>query len=228
MNEDHLHRPQIKICGLTRTDEARKCAELGADAIGLVFFKKSPRNLDREQAREIVENLPGHVSTVGVFVNETFDFIMDHVNFCGLSAVQLHGTEPPDLVNRLMDTKLTIIKCLYMENEPFLTDADTYNASAYLVECKKGILPGGNALSWNWGRAKDFGKLHPFILAGGLTHETVRTAISEASPDAVDISSGVESSPGRKDMSKVKSFIEQVFQSSHEDSNDRKIVRRIF
>lgn len=228
MNESHLHRPQIKICGLTRADEAKQCTELGADAIGLVFFKKSPRNLNRDQAQEIVKSLPDHVSKVGVFVNETFDFIMEHVNSCGLSAIQLHGKEAPDLVNRLTDTHLTVIKCLYMENEPFLTAADSYNASAYLVECKKGLLPGGNALSWNWGKAKTFGKSHPFILAGGLTPESVRMAISEASPDAVDISSGVEKSPGRKDMSKVKSFIEQVFQSSLEDSTDRRLLRRIF
>ena len=220
-----FHTPQVKICGLTRVDEAIKCAELGADAIGLVFFEKSARNVTIEQANEISLSLPENISTIGVFVNEPFGYIMERVEKCSLNAVQLHGMEGPDLVNQLMEQGLIVIKCLYLDSEPFLTDVIKYNATGYLVECAKGILPGGNALSWDWARAKDFGKKHPFILAGGLSLENITRAIYKSLPDAVDISSGVEKEPGRKDILKIKAFIEAVSKSSIKKKNS---LRRIF
>ena len=219
------HTPQVKICGLTRVDEAIQCAELGADAIGLVFFEKSPRKVTIDQAKEISLSLPENISTIGVFVNKPFGYIMERVEKCSLNAVQLHGMEGPDLVNQLIEKDLIVIKCLYLDSEPFLKDVSEYNATGYLVECAKGILPGGNALSWDWARAKDFGKKHPFILAGGLILENVSRAIYKSLPDAVDISSGVEKGPGRKDILKIKAFIKAVSKSSIEDKNN---FRRIF
>jgi len=219
------HTPQVKICGLTRVDEAIECAELGADAIGLVFFKKSVRNVTIEQAKEISLRLPKNISSVGVFVNEPLEYIMERVEKCSLNVVQLHGMERPDLVNRLIEQGLIVIKCLYLDSEPFLKDVSNYNATGYLVECAKGTLPGGNALSWNWARAKEFGMKHPFILAGGLTPENITGAIYKSLPDVVDISSGVEKEPGRKDITKIKAFIEAVSKSSIEDKNN---LRKIF
>ncbi|MDA3788812.1 MAG: phosphoribosylanthranilate isomerase [Desulfobacula sp.] len=219
------HTPQVKICGLTRVDEAIQCAELGADAIGLVFFEKSPRNVTLEQAKEISLSLPENISTIGVFVNKPLEYIMERVEKCSLNAVQLHSMEGPDLVNQLIEQGLIVIKCLYLDSEPFLTDVSTYNATGYLVECAKGILPGGNALSWDWARAKAFGIKHPFILAGGLNPENISRAIDASLPDAVDISSGVEKGPGRKDMTKIKAFIKAVSKSLLEDKNN---FRRIF
>lgn len=219
------HTPQVKICGLTRVDEAIKCAELGPDAIGLVFFEKSTRNVTLEQAKEISLSLPKNISTIGVFVNEPLEYIMERVEKCSLNAVQLHGMEGPDLVNQLIEQGLIVIKCLYLDSEPFLTDVSEYNATGYLVECAKGILPGGNALSWDWARAKEFGIKHPFILAGGLSPENISEAIYTSLPDAVDISSGVENAPGRKDILKIKAFIEAVSKSSIKDKNN---FRRIF
>jgi phosphoribosylanthranilate isomerase len=202
--------PQVKVCGLTNQDEAAGCVSLGADAIGCVFFSKSPRNVSLSQAKKIVRALPSHVKAVGVFVNESFEEITRAVEHCGLHAVQLHGQEPPELTELLHQKGLTIIKALFMEKDPLLSKAADYRAAAYLVECGKGELPGGNAVSWAWEDAMEFGEKRPLILAGGLTPENISIAISSALPDAVDVSSGVESSPGRKDLDKVAAFIRSV------------------
>ena len=202
--------PQVKICGLTRPDEAARCAELGPDAIGLVFFPKSPRNVSIDQARAVVDALPGDLATVGVFVNADFDTIMERVDDCGLSMAQLHGRETPRLVERLHGEGVGVIKGLFIDGEPGLAAAGQYAADAFLVECSKGPLPGGNAMAWDWGAARDFGDRHPLVLAGGLAPDNVADAIHAARPAAVDVSSGVEASPGRKDPVKVGRLIRAV------------------
>ncbi|GAB6094316.1 phosphoribosylanthranilate isomerase [Desulfatiferula olefinivorans] len=206
--------PQIKICGLTRVDQALACARLGADAIGLVFYPKSPRNVSDETARDICRALPGTATPTGVFVNETFDVIMDKVNRCGLKAVQLHGSESPDLVRRLIDEHLPVIKVLYMESEPAVDRVDDYPATAFLVECAKGILPGGNALSWNFERVRELKTDKPILIAGGLSPDNIIQAVTAARPLGVDVSTGVEKSPGIKDLSKVDAFIMAVKQTA--------------
>ena len=207
---ERYNSPQIKICGLTRVDEAVKCAELGADAIGCVFYSKSPRNVSVDEAENICRSLPENIITVGLFVNESFSFIMHRVKACGLKSVQLHGQESFELVEALRKENILVIKALFAERKPELKDADKYNASAYLVECGKGKLPGGNAVEWDWKKAKAFGEKYPFVLAGGLKPDNVCQAVSDSVPDAVDVSSGVESFPGRKDPGKVEAFIKAV------------------
>ncbi len=202
--------PQVKICGITRIDEAEAIARLEPDAVGVVFYSKSPRYVTPEQAEHICKRLLPPIARVGVFVDEPFEAIMAAAEKCGLDAIQLHGSEPPELVAQIRRQGLTVIKGLYMKHPPFFSDADQYRASAYLLECQKGILPGGNALTWNWHDARPFGKTHPFVLAGGLNRDNVEKAIMDACPDAVDVSSGVESSPGRKDIEKVAAFIRTV------------------
>jgi len=214
---------QIKICGLTHIDEALFCAESGADAIGFVFYRKSPRYVLPNQARTIIAALPRNIQTVGVFVDESFNSIAEIVMNCGLKAIQLHGNESPEDVEKLKSLGAPVIKSMYMKGDPSIERAPLYNASAYLVECEKGILPGGNAMTWKWEDAAGFGKHHPFILAGGLTPDNVLTAISTAKPDAVDVSSGVEVSPGKKDIQKVRQFIANV----KKYKNNQKL-RRIF
>ncbi|MDM8525082.1 phosphoribosylanthranilate isomerase [Desulfococcaceae bacterium HSG8] len=215
--------PQIKICGLTNVDEALGCADLGANAIGLVFYPRSPRNVTEDQAKEISTALPIDVKTVGVFVDETFSNIMRKAEHCRLDAVQLHGQESSGLVSKLRDENLIVIKGLFMKRSPFLEDAAKYDASAFLVECGKGTLPGGNAMSWNWEEAKDFGEKYPFILAGGLSPDNVSRAIRESMPDAVDVSSGVESAPGRKDIHEAEAFVNAVL-----ECDLSKKIRKIF
>jgi phosphoribosylanthranilate isomerase len=128
----------------------------------------------------------------------------------GLTAVQLHGNEPPVVVERLRREGLFVIKALFADRAPGLDAALNYSASAYLVECGRGVLPGGNAHAWEWGRAAALGERHPLILAGGLTPENADQALRAALPDAVDVSSGVEAGPGRKDIRKVEQFIAAV------------------
>lgn len=202
--------PQVKICGLTQVEHALQCVALGADAIGCVFYPKSPRHLTDDRAGEICSAVTDRVKTVGVFVNESFSSIMNHVERCHLSTVQLHGQESPELVRRLCNQNLQVIKALFIDGNPSLKDAENYPASAFLVECGQGKLPGGNALQWNWDQAKSFGEKHPLIIAGGLTPENVSHAITVSSPHAVDVSSGVESSPGNKDIDKVSLFLNAV------------------
>jgi len=203
--------PQVKICGLTRAEQALQCADLGADAIGFVFYPKSPRHLTDDQAKKICLALPERVKKVGVFVNESFSSIMNHVERCHLSTVQLHGQESPELVRRLCKQNLQVIKALFVDGNPSLKNAENYPASAFLVECGQGKLPGGNAIEWNWDQAKSLGEKHPLIIAGGLSPENVSHAIKVSSPHAVDVSSGVESSPGNKDIDKVSLFLDAVF-----------------
>jgi phosphoribosylanthranilate isomerase len=208
------HRPQVKICGLTRVKEALACTTLGVEAIGYVFYPQSPRNLTDNQAQEISSVVKGQIKTVGVFVNETFSNVMKRVALCRLSAVQLHGQESPELVQRFRKEKIQVIKALFVEGTPSLDDVSSYDASAYLVECGRCSLPGGIALKWDWEKAKSFGEEHPLIIAGGLAPDNVSQAIRASAPHAVDVSSGVERSPGLKDLGKIKAFMDVVSQST--------------
>ena len=215
--------PQVKICGLTRVDQALACADAGAAAIGLVFFVKSPRNVSMETARTIVRELPTGVAKVGVFVDEPYEVIMAHVVDCGLTGVQLHGRETPELVMHLKAAQVLVIKALFADRRPYLAAADRFAADAYLAECGKGPLPGGNARAWNYADAGGLGQSHPLILAGGLSADNVSGAIQSVRPDAVDVSSGVESRPGIKDLVLVKQFMHAVRGSKNNPS-----LRRIF
>lgn len=202
------HWPLIKICGLTRPNNALACARAGADAIGLVFFEKSPRSLSMDQALAITRILPPQILCCGVFVDESFERIMDRVDGCGLKGVQLHGNESPALVAKLAAENLVVIKTLFATKTPFLAQADLYpSASFLLVEQGGGRLPGGNAKVWDYGLCDNVNLPRPMMLAGGLCCENIQEAIGLARPRAVDISSGVEKTPGLKDMEKVKTFI---------------------
>jgi phosphoribosylanthranilate isomerase len=201
---------QVKVCGLTRVDEAVACAQAGARAIGCVFYAKSPRCVTAATAREIRRALPPQVACVGLFVDEPFDVIMAVADHTGFTAVQLHGSEASDLVQRLRGEGLFVIKALFADRAPGLTQEPPYSASAFLAECGRGPLPGGNAQAWEWSRAGPLGERHPLILAGGLTPENAAQAVCAASPDAVDVSSGVEAGPGRKDIRKVEQFMAPV------------------
>ena len=210
MNTTEPQRPQIKICGLTSAREAEACALAGADAIGFISYPPSPRHVDSHEIRRITQRLPDHVCPVGVFVNETYEKIMDTVATGGLRAVQLHGQETPELVDNLMNSGLIVIKALFVGGNPARDAAPRYRSSAFLVECAGGPLPGGNALGWNWSDARGISSNLPVVLAGGLTPKNIQEAIAAGQPDAVDVSSGVEIEPGRKDIDKVEAFCQSV------------------
>ena len=201
---------QVKICGLTRVDEAVACARAGASAVGCVFYPRSPRCVSAAVAADIRAALPPEVACVGVFVDEAYESVMATASQTGFTAVQLHGNEPPELVSRLRREGLFVIKALFADRAPDFEQAPCYPASAYLVECGQGPQPGGNAYAWEWGRAAALGERSPLILAGGLTPENAAQAVRTAWPDAVDVSSGVETSPGCKDIRKVEELIAAV------------------
>jgi phosphoribosylanthranilate isomerase len=208
-------------------EEAEACVRLGADAIGCVFFAQSPRHVSRNQAREICAAVGDSAEVVGVFVNQAPEKIMEIVDACGLTGAQLHGTESRDEVTLLMNSGVLVIKALFAERAPYIKDAGRYNADGILVECGKGRLPGGNAETWDWRQARDLDAKSPLILAGGLNPENIGEAIRLALPDAVDVSSGVEASPGKKDLNKVKALITSV-RLSADAYPDGRIIRRIF
>lgn len=223
LSKPHLSGPQIKVCGLTRVKDARACIDAGVDAIGLVFYPPSPRFVEPKRAARIAAAVSGQAITVGVFVDETYDTIMRTTEDCLLQAVQLHGQESPALIRRLRRQNLTVIKTLFHTRTPYFKDGAAYDASAFLLECGRGRLPGGNAESWQWQTARNIDRPKPVILAGGLTPENVATAIRRGSPDAVDVSSGVESVPGRKNPTQIKSFINAVTANGSQTA-----ARRIF
>jgi phosphoribosylanthranilate isomerase len=203
-------RPQVKVCGLTRVDEAVACVDLGVDAIGLVFYPPSPRHVSVAVAGEIAAALPAAVAKVGVFVDEPLDAILETVRLAGLTAVQLHGAETPALVAGLKAAGLTVIKALFAAKAPGLALADSFNADAVLFEQGGGRLPGGNAETWDYALARRQALGPPLILAGGLTPDNVTAAITAAKPDAIDLSSGVEAEPGRKQVEKVRRLMAAV------------------
>ena len=215
--------PQVKICGLTRADQALACASAGAAAIGLVFFAESPRHVSIETAHTISRKLPPEIARVGVFVDESYDVIMQRVTACGLTCVQLHGRETPELVMQLKSAGVRVIKSLFRGRRPNLQEAHRFAADAFLAECGTGPLPGGNAKTWNYADAVDLGTSHPLALAGGLSPDNVSGAVQSVHPDAVDVSSGVEASPGIKDISLVKQFMQAVNTPNHHYP-----LRRIF
>jgi len=212
MQTDAKHCPWIKICGLTDPDNAAVCAELGPDAIGLVFFPGSPRNVSIKQADAICSAVPSGIRTIGVFVNESFRNIIKTVQACGLKGVQLHGKESPELVTRLSQTGIIVIKAVFAAKKPLLTTADTTycNASFLLAEYGKGRLPGGNAETWDYNSVYRLARKKPLVLAGGLDPDNIAQAIRSVRPAGVDVSSGVEKSPGIKDPDRVKAFIEKA------------------
>ncbi len=214
---------QVKICGLTDEDQARACARLGADAVGLVFYPPSPRHVGKALARRITAALPRGTAAVGVFVDEPLEDILDTARDCGLDAVQLHGREKPRRAAELRRAGLRVIKALFANRPPGFADADDYDADALLVECGRGPLPGGNAATWNWAAAAPLARRHPLVLAGGLTPENVADAVAAARPHAVDVSSGVELRPGVKDLARVRALLTAVIDSPHPEK-----TRRIF
>ena len=214
-NPNEKRSPQIKICGLTDPEEAAACARLGADAIGLVFYPPSPRNLEMVRAAEVAAALPSHVVAAGVFVDPEWDLLVQAVDRCRLGVVQLHGDESPEFALRVREQlNITVWKALFATKAPSMSAAESYLVDAFLVECGKGPLPGGNAMVWDWGAAADFVRSYPTVLAGGLDPDNVGQAIRAALPDAVDASSGLEARPGRKDLKKVARYIDAVKQTA--------------
>ena len=198
---------KVKICGIKNLEDAIFAADYGTDAIGFVFAK-SIRKVSKEKARAIVRKLPPFVTTVGLFVNETAENIEAACRFCGLDAIQLHGNEPPNILNKLKDFKT--IKAFRIQNEKDINPIKKYKPNAILLDGYSENKMGGTGTSFDWKIVKKLKTSIPIIVAGGLTHLNVSRAIKIVNPYGVDVSSGVEIAPGKKDKKLIKQFIDAV------------------
>ena len=196
---------KVKICGLTEADIARDAAMAGADAIGLVFYDKSPRNVDVHRAQEIIEGLPPFVNRVGLFVNANPSFVDEVLCEVPLDTLQFHGDES---VLDCTQYQMPFIKSLRVKPETNVVQvAEQFSsASAILLDSYNPSAYGGSGKVFDWSLACVDISL-PIILAGGLNEENVSMAINQVNPYAVDTSSGVESAPGVKDIDKITAFI---------------------
>ena len=195
---------RVKICGITNSDDARHAADCGADALGFVFYAGSPRCVTPEQARELVAGLPPFVTRVGLFVNEDPVRIRAIIASCGLDAVQLHGDEPPaDCVL----PPCRVIKGVRPRYAADLAALAAYPVAALLVDAAVPGQFGGTGQRADWELAAVLAARQRVILAGGLTPANVAAAVRQVRPYAVDVASGVESAPGRKNPDLVAQFI---------------------
>jgi indole-3-glycerol phosphate synthase len=206
-----LPRVAVKVCGITSEDDARMVAQAGVDAVGLVFWPNSPRAVDVETARRIARALPPFVLRVGVFVDATPETLRRTAEEVGLDVLQLHGDEPPEALRGL---PRRVVKAIRVGEGFRAEDALRYEgvAAGILLDTKApNGRPGGTGLSFDWSQARLLRERTSFLaLAGGLDPDNVRIALTAVRPDAVDVSRGVESSPGRKDPQKVRAFVEAV------------------
>ena len=195
----------VKICGITSPADALAATGAGADALGLVFYEKSPRHVPLKTAAEIARQLPPFVIKVGVFVNPPEDLVTRAIGECGLNILQFHGDESPEYC-RLFP--VMTIKAFRIKDAGSLKPLADYKTDAWLLDAHAPDQLGGTGAVFNWDLAVEAQKLgRPVFLAGGLTPENVADAIRRVRPYAVDVSSGVEASPGKKDHAKVRAFV---------------------
>ena len=200
---------RIKICGITNLDDGLEAIAAGVDALGFVFVPNTPRYITPSQAKLVIKQLPPFITNVGLFVDSEIDEIEDIVNHCKLNAVQLHGDESPEMCSQIsLQTK--VIKSFHVKKElqVLRNEIANYRVDAYLLDTFIKGKAGGTGQTFDWRIAE--GLSQRIILAGGLTPDNIGTAIAQLQPYGVDVSSGVEKSPGKKDTNKIYSFVRQV------------------
>jgi phosphoribosylanthranilate isomerase len=201
---------KVKICGITNLKDARQAIEAGATFIGFNFYQRSPRYVTPSAAKRIMQSLPKKVKAVGVFVNETENKMLTIVRQIGLSHVQLHGEESPETIARLQRT-LPVIKAIRIRKSFSTSELARYkNASAFLLDGFDRHRRGGTGKCFSWDIARHAKRAGRIFLAGGLTPDNIGEAIRSAKPYAVDVCSGVEAKPGKKDLGAVKDFMRAV------------------
>lgn len=201
-------RTRVKICGITREEDARAAAELGADALGLVFYGPSPRNVSLEQARAIIAAIPPFVSVVGLFVDPLKEHVASVLRACAIDLLQFHGDEPADFCAGF---GLPYIKAARVKADTDLIQClSPYRAArGWLLDAYHDQLHGGTGASFDW-KLIPPRLARPIILSGGLTPGNVGAAVRQVRPWAVDVSSGVEAAKGVKDAAKIAAFIAGV------------------
>ncbi len=200
-------RVKIKICGMTSLEDTLLAVKEGADAVGFIFYKKSPRAVSVKTVKSIVAALPPFVEAVGVFVNETSDRINRIADSCNLSAVQLHGNESPAFCKKI---RRRVIKAVRVKGKESFDGLSSFKVSAILLDAYSEEQQGGTGETFDWRLIRGGKQYGTVILAGGLDPKNVAHAIQKVKPYAVDVCSGVERTPGKKDPARLKAFIKAV------------------
>ena len=198
---------KVKICGMTNLKDVKVAVDGGVDAVGFIFYKKSPRSVTMQAVRKIVLELPPFVDSVGVFVNETAEQINKIADRCNLDRVQLHGNESPSFCKKI---RRRVIKAIRVKDIQSLKKLSDYPVSSFLLDTFSEDQYGGTGRVFDWNLACPAKKYGSIILAGGLTPNNVRQAIQRIQPYGVDVCSGVESQPGIKDHKKMQTFLKNA------------------
>ena len=198
---------RVKVCGITRPEDAELAASLGAWAIGFILWPGSKRCADPAVAAGITRQIRRKVETVGVFVNQPLDEIADRVDILGLTHVQLHGDEGPSFCSAVAQrTGAKVIKAVRIGHAADLRDLERFHTDFHLLDTSQAGLYGGTGKTWDWKLVANRRSKIPLILSGGLTAENVAEGIEAVRPWGVDVASGVEASPGVKDLAKLEAF----------------------
>lgn len=214
-------RTRVKICGITRQQDALAAVNAGADAIGLVFYPPSPRAIDAQTAAQICRALPPLVDKVGLFVNASVSEVEQVLAAVPLSLIQFHGDETPEFCEQFGKTYIKAVRLAdagEARQQALDAIAAHSNAAGVLIDSYKPGTPGGTGTTFDWSTLPDT-ITQPIILAGGLSAENVSVAIDTVQPYAVDVSSGVEAEPGIKDSARIDAFMRAVGQSDHAESD---------
>jgi len=199
---------KIKICGLTRKEDAEKAEALGADLLGFVFFQGSPRHISAEKAHEIISGLSGRALKTGLFLDQPLDEVRNIVTDIGLDVVQLHGSEDPSYAAELKKSAQVIKTFRIQKGFDFACMERYTDADFFLFDTYRKGMAGGTGIAFDWGMLEGRSFDKPIFLAGGLNPSNVSEAVRRVRPYAVDVASGVESSPGKKDHKVLKEFID--------------------
>ena len=200
---------RVKVCGIMTYEDAAMALDCGVDALGFNFYRPSPRYIDPADARAIVRRLPPLVTTVGVFVNVAQPAgVSEIAHLAGIRVLQLHGDETAEYCSRLADW--TLIKALRIGDQGVDADLRAYPVQAFLLDARHDHLFGGTGKTFDWSFSHAVRAVRPVILAGGLEPSNVADAIRMVEPYGVDVCSGVESVPGKKDSFKLKAFMDEV------------------
>ena len=197
---------EVKVCGLTSLDDARAAVDAGADYLGFVFYENSPRAVTARSVIEILAEL-GDVRALGVFVNESPQVVVDTVKECGLYAAQIHGDED---ANDFRGLEVPVWRALWIEDGVAFPEPDIWQSERYVVDAAAPGQYGGSGVLADWGIAAELAGRVPVMLAGGLTADNVAAAVTAVRPLGVDVSSGVERTPGVKDHEAVRAFVAAV------------------
>jgi len=198
---------KVKICGLTNCDDAAAAIDMGADLLGFNFYPRSPRFIAPEKAGEIIGRLPGFVDVAGVFVNASFDEIRETLGVCPLNWVQLHGDETPDFCRSFFSVNVKTMKALRVKDQSDIQKAEGYFTDAILLDAFDPQKYGGTGLTFDWNIVGHIGKR--IFLAGGINPDNAAKAI-ELGVYGIDICSGIEAAPGKKDHEKMKKLFENI------------------